>query len=362
MSCPADLRPPPRVERRRTWCPFSGTTSEPAFEPGKATMLLDLEGKVVFCDEAGASMFRGCVADLLGRRIDSLVADLPLDRNTPGYNLAYVDFSFSTEHWQRFRGFNLEGRVFPLELSMSAVALDGRHAFLLHLRRPRDLWPALAQTQRLASRNVNEEELARDIPKNVSQVANYDRLTGLPTAALFLDRLHQALAQAARRECGFCLLDLQLDEFKKVELRRGATGAEEMLQAVAQRLKHCVREEDTLARIGKDEFAFILMDLGQRSDAEKVLDKLCAALHQGVMIQGQRIALPASIGVCLFPHDGEDELSLLRHAECAMLQAKAAGGERYWFHGAPEAVRQISLFDEQAPEDAAPGATLGTQK
>ena len=365
MSCLADLRPPPKIERRTAACPFSlasGETSDPAFALEQATMLLDLEGTIVFCDEAGARLFRGRVADLIGRPIASLIADLPFGASTPGYNLAYVGLWFSNVLWQRHRGLNLEARAFPLELSLSALELGERHAFLLHLRRPRDLWPALAHIQRLASRVEDDEGLARERPATLSQQANYDRLTGLPNAGLFLDRLHQALGQAARREGGFCLLDIQLDAFRKIEAHYGAAAGERLLRALAQRFKHCVREEDTLARLGKVEFALILLDLVQREHAQKVLDKLWAALSQGVTVEGERVTVAASIGVCFYPEDGEDELNLLTHAERAMHHARAQGGGCYQFFSAPGAVRQISLFDEDTTTEPVDAAPLGAAR
>lgn len=364
MSC-RDLRPPPGTECRAS--PFAYSlaarrTIDRGFATEQATLVLDVEGTILFCDEAGAAMFGDRAANLSGRPIGSLIADLPFRAMTTGYNLAYVGFWFSHKPWQRYLGLNIDARPFPLEVSLRPLKLGRQRTFLLSLRRPGDRWWTLARTEWLASRleDTHEGASALGMMPTRDPQPNYDRLPGLPTLGLFLDRLHQAVAQAARREEGFCLLHIQFDAFRTIEAQHGPTVGEHLLNALAQRLRHCVREEDTLARLGKDEFALILLDVARREDAEKVLNKLYEALRQGVRVHDRRMVVSASIGACIFPQDGEDELSLLTHAEHALYEASAEGGERYRFHSAPEEERQLRLFNEPAAgADPAPSASSG---
>lgn len=163
----------------------------------------------------------------------------------------------------------------------------------------------------------------------LEHVAHYDPLTNLPNRMLLADRLHQALLQTLRRGGSLAVAFLDLDGFKEVNDAHGHNVGDALLIALSERMSSALRDEDTLARIGGDEFIAVLADLGQASDCEPVLQRLLRAAAEPVAVHGLRLQVSASIGVTLFPQDGADADQLIRHADQAMYQAKQAGKNRY---------------------------------
>ena len=156
-------------------------------------------------------------------------------------------------------------------------------------------------------------------------MAQYDELTGLPNRGLLFDRLHTALARARREQGRLALLYLDLDKFKQVNDTHGHEVGDQLLRAVARRLKQCVREADTVARIGGDEFVVLLESLQQPEHAQPAADKLRGALDQPLTIDGHSLRILPSIGIALYPEHGDSAQALLRHADDAMYRAKKGG-------------------------------------
>ncbi len=157
-------------------------------------------------------------------------------------------------------------------------------------------------------------------------LAHYDSLTQLPNRVLLRDRLQQAMARARRRDhlLGVCVLDI--DNFKPVNDQLGHALGDELLVLVAQRVNGCLRDSDTLARVGGDEFVILLNDLPRTDAGRDTLKRLLSALAQPFFLAGHRLQVAASIGVTLYPDDKTHLENLLRHADKAMYQAKQAGG------------------------------------
>jgi diguanylate cyclase (GGDEF)-like protein len=153
--------------------------------------------------------------------------------------------------------------------------------------------------------------------------------TSLPNRLLLADRMRQAMAQSQRREQSLAVVYLDLDGFKAVNDIHGHTVGDELLIAVAQRMQVALRDGDTLARIGGDEFVAVLGYLDHPQDCEPVLARLLAAACSPVTVAGTALQVSASIGVTLYPQDAADADQLLRHADHAMYQAKQAGKNRY---------------------------------
>ncbi|MBV9413364.1 MAG: EAL domain-containing protein [Solirubrobacterales bacterium] len=168
----------------------------------------------------------------------------------------------------------------------------------------------------------------RQLERELRELAYTDRLTGLPNRALLHDRLAQAIARARRRNSPVALLFLDLDRFKNINESLGHEIGDRVLVAVAQRLRSCLRAEDTLARLGGDEFAILLPEIADRRDTRRVTDKCLSALSSHEEIAGHELSVNASIGVAVFPQDGADVQHLLRSADTAMYRAKARGGGR----------------------------------
>jgi diguanylate cyclase (GGDEF)-like protein/PAS domain S-box-containing protein len=163
--------------------------------------------------------------------------------------------------------------------------------------------------------------------------ATHDSLTDLPNRTLFLDRLSQAVRQAARRKESLAVAIFDLDGFRDANNRFGHLAGDAVLQAVARRTSGCVREVDTVARIGGDEFAIILENVTRR-DAQGVLRKVLASNGAAVRFSKHRIPVSLSIGACMYPRGGRSEDMLRRRADGAMYAAKRAGGNRCRFAGA----------------------------
>ncbi len=179
----------------------------------------------------------------------------------------------------------------------------------------------------------------RQARARLEHIAHHDTLTTLPNRLLLGDRLHQAMAQMQRRGQSLAVVYLDLDGFKEINDHHGHDVGDELLIAVAQRLKAALREGDSLARIGGDEFVAVLVDLEQAEDCAPVLDRLLLAASDPVTAgSGQVLQVSASIGVTFYPQDDVDADKLMRHADHAMYLAKQSGRNRYRFFDAAEAV------------------------
>ena len=169
--------------------------------------------------------------------------------------------------------------------------------------------------------------------------ASYDTLTGLPNRTLMFDRLNQAMKHAKRDDKHVILMFLDLDYFKWVNDSLGHLAGDELLQIVSKRISKCLRESDTAARIGGDEFAIVLDSVDNNSTATIVADKLLASLSKPYALENQEASITASIGISIFPQDGEEAETLLNMADKAMYYAKSKGRNAYKFHSSNEAVK-----------------------
>lgn len=165
--------------------------------------------------------------------------------------------------------------------------------------------------------------------------AHHDLLTGLPNRLLLNDRLEQCLARAQRDSTGFAVLQIDLDRFKLINDSLGHGAGDTLLQAVSDRLKCRVRQTDTLARVGGDEFTLLLTDLKRPESAREVAEEVLAALQKPFEIQGSEIFVGSSIGIAIYPHDATDPNTLIQKADAAMYRAKATGKNR-WHGFVPE--------------------------
>lgn len=188
-----------------------------------------------------------------------------------------------------------------------------------------------------AGKTVNYVALMSDIStqkkheQDLEHIARYDQLTGLPNRALLADRLQQEMAHSLRRHHQLAVVFIDLDGFKQVNDQHGHDAGDALLIALGQRMKAALREGDTLARIGGDEFVAVLTGLDQAKDCEIVLSRLLEAAADPVTVNKALLKVSASIGVTLFPQDAVAADQLLRHADHAMYQAKQSGKNRYHY-------------------------------
>lgn len=164
--------------------------------------------------------------------------------------------------------------------------------------------------------------------------AYHDTLTNLPNRMLFQDRLRVAIYQAKRNKQSVSVLLIDLDDFKAVNDTLGHFSGDLLLKDVAKRLKRCTRESDTVARMGGDEFVFILQNIKHIQDADNVIQKILKILDSPFKINGHEIRTSASIGASLYPQDTEDPEILLEYADIAMYQSKKNGKNTYSFYTA----------------------------
>ena len=176
------------------------------------------------------------------------------------------------------------------------------------------------------SRDVTER---KRVEEQIEYQAYHDALTGLPNRRLFRDRLTVALAHARRMKNPLAVMFLDLDRFKVVNDTLGHSIGDELLKAVGSLLQASLREEDSIARMGGDEFTVLLADLKSTDDAAKIAQKVLDAIAQPMRIEGTELFITTSIGIALFPSDGETAETLLANADHAMYRAKDAGRNSY---------------------------------
>ena len=166
----------------------------------------------------------------------------------------------------------------------------------------------------------------------LTYLANYDPLTGLPNRLLFNDRLHQALIDARRRGRLVGVAFLDLDRFKTINDTLGHAVGDLLLQGAAQRLRACVRDGDTVARLSGDEFTVILADMAKVEDAAHLAQKILDGFAAPFQLSGRELFASPSLGIALFPIDDVTAEGLLRNADSAMYRVKQAGGNDYQFY------------------------------
>ncbi|MGE5493616.1 MAG: putative bifunctional diguanylate cyclase/phosphodiesterase, partial [Actinomycetota bacterium] len=178
--------------------------------------------------------------------------------------------------------------------------------------------------------------------------ATHDALTGLPNRALYQDRLTQVLAHAHRENNVVGLFFLDLDRFKTINDTLGHHIGDELLIAVAKRLKGCLRSEDTLARLGGDEFTVILPHLDRPTNAVIVAENIVRTLEKPFHIAGKELFISCSIGIAFFPFDGKDAGELSKNADSAMYATKNLGGHGFQFYSKPMNAKAASRLEMES--------------
>ena len=285
-----------------------------AFEANESMFVTDTQAVILRVNQAFVDVSGYSAEDVVGQTPRFLQSG----RHDPAFYAALQarlrqDGAWRGEIWNRRKS----GQVFPDWLSISAVC-DDAGAVTHYVATHTDI------TQRKAA----EEE--------IRQLAFYDPLTSLPNRRLLQDRLHQAVIQAKRDGRRVALIFLDLDKFKPVNDEFGHLAGDELLKAVAQRLQACVRESDTVARVGGDEFVVLLAHIETAQDAMAVAEKTHAVLNQPFTLSpGRQVSISSSAGVAVYPEHGLNETMLTTHADAAMYQAKSDGRDRFvLFHPA----------------------------
>ena len=200
------------------------------------------------------------------------------------------------------------GRHIVAEVNESPIELEGKSVILS------------------VARDITERKRAE---RQLAYIATHDALTGLPNRVLFNDRLNLALAQAERHQQKLAVLLLDLDRFKDINDTLGHSIGDEFLRVAGKRLKALLRKSDTLARMGGDEFLFLVTEIAQSDNATEVARKILESFREPFAVEDQELRTTASIGVTIFPDDGADSDTLLKNADIAMYSAKQKGRNNY---------------------------------
>jgi diguanylate cyclase (GGDEF)-like protein/PAS domain S-box-containing protein len=288
---------------------------------------VDEEGRFTYLNPTVATALGNGPTDLIGRHYSAIVHEEDIERARYAFGERRTGERASRNIELRLkRNMGNSGPQSPL-LEMLTVALSATGVYT-------------DDVTVKGRRFIGTYGVARDITERkraeekISFQAYHDLLTQLPNRILFKDRLGVALVQARRNRRLAAVLFIDLDRFKLVNDTLGHAEGDELLKGVAARLKGCLRRSDTLARLGGDEFTILLPDLSQPEDAAVIADKVIEELRRPLSIAGQDIRATASIGVALYPSDGEDPDTLIKHADIAMYHVKAAGKNSYTFFSA----------------------------
>ena len=176
------------------------------------------------------------------------------------------------------------------------------------------------------------QEKLRIQKEELDYQAHHDQLTGLPNRTLFIDRLKQSIKNNHRRATKVALLFIDLDRFKEINDSLGHDAGDQVLKILSKRLKDQIRDCDTLTRLGGDEFTIILDDIRESDVLVNIIQKLLTCTKEAIFINGQNLYVTLSIGISLFPDDGDTVEALLKNADAAMYKAKESGRNTYEFY------------------------------
>ncbi len=284
----------------------------------EGVVVTDAQGRILFVNPAAAAIFGYRTRELKGKNVSMLIASLREDApEGHGNRPACAATCHPVDARPReAEGVDRDGAVFPVELTTSIARIGEKRLFVSVVRD-------------ITQRKHAEARLAR--------LANYDDLTGLPSRALFRDRANQALRRAARDRRMLAILYIDIDHFKEVNDRLGHEAGDTVLRIVAARLSACVRDEDTVSRVGGDEFVVLLEGFSSDQDVALVAGKMVEALAHPFRIEGygqHEVRISASVGIATYPSGGAPDLDrLLRQADSAMYLAKRQGRNGFQVHG-----------------------------
>jgi diguanylate cyclase (GGDEF)-like protein len=248
------------------------------------------------------------------------------------------------------QGLNTVTQVLATSPGIPIVVLTGyddQHLALQAVQQGAQDYLVKGQAQAdLLSRAIRYAIERKRTEERLTYLAQYDQLTGLVNRTLFRDRLLLALARSKRKQQPLGLLLLDLDRFKAVNDTCGHNVGDQLLKAVADRFRSCVREVDTVARMGGDEFAMILEGVSGEQDIVTVAQRIIQAVSEPFLIGGQPLSVGVSIGITVYPQDDRSVDELLKHADAAMYRAKQQGGNTFRFHPPGES-RPLTVSSSQ---------------
>ncbi|MDT8310589.1 MAG: EAL domain-containing protein [Methylophaga sp.] len=281
----------------------------------------DLQGRITYSNKAHHQIMAADAGTLNGRYVWEFQAD-PKDRQ------------FVKKHYAEL----VAKQPVPEVYITANIAFDGQQKVL------EIVWDYLrdadGQLQGLIA-VISDITLRKSQEKRILHLAYYDTLTNLPNRFLSMDRLHQMLIKAQRHQHQAAVLFIDLDDFKKINDSLGHETGDRLLIKVAERLRQNLRQGDTIGRLGGDEYIILLGEIKDADILLSIAGMILSKFQQPFEFDDRALVLTASVGMALYPQDGEDASTLLRHADLAMFYAKEQGRNNYAFY-APEMNKTVS--------------------
>ena len=286
---------------------------------------LNEEGRFSFVNDRAEQLLGFSRDALIGKHYSAVVHDDDLERAYYVFNERRVGERATRNVELRLKALNGDGveRTFDNTLMTLSFNSMGMYADDSSARKA-EFYGTYG-----VARDITDKKRAEEL---ISYQAYHDILTDLPNRILFKDRLGLAMIHSKRNETELAVMFVDLDRFKLVNDTLGHIRGDELLQQVAGRLKESLRRGDTLARLGGDEFTIFLPEMQSRQDVQIVAEKFVERLQQAFFLDGHEVYISASIGIAVYPTDGETMDDLLRHADIAMYQVKADGKNGYSFY------------------------------
>ncbi len=295
----------------------------------------DVNGIIESLNPAAENIFSCNSHEVIGKAITCLIS--PGDTNLYMHYFASLTRSnagqLSNNLPIELLGLRKSGATFYMDVSVSEMLLNDENLYISLIR------------------DISERKHAQD---QIHHLAFYDSLTGLPNRQLFHNKINAALNHARDHNKQLATLFLDLDRFKKINDSLGHSIGDSLLKEVADRLRKCVRDSDTimhdspsgleLARLGGDEFTLLLVNLDSIDDAAVIAKRVIRSLNVPFLLDAHEIVVTPSIGISVFPADGEDVDTLLKHADTAMYNAKEAGRNNFKFYVDSMNVRSLETL------------------
>lgn len=286
---------------------------------------LDRDGHFTFVNDRAQKLLGFNPDDLIGKHYSVLVHDEDIERARYVFNERRVGERASRNVELRLKSLRDNDQERTFENTLMTISFNSMGMYSLGKEvAKREFFGTYG-----VARDITDRKRAEEL---ISYQAYHDILTDLPNRILFKDRLGLAVIQAKRNDAELAVMFVDLDRFKLVNDTLGHVKGDELLQMVASRLKDCLRRGDTLARLGGDEFTVVLPELRDRQDAEIIADKFLESLRHPFFLDGNEVYISASIGIAVYPIDGESIDELLRHADIAMYHVKAQGKNGHSFY------------------------------
>ncbi|MCW8932320.1 MAG: EAL domain-containing protein [Gammaproteobacteria bacterium] len=283
--------------------------------------MLDQKGNFAFVNERATELLGYTQEDFLGHHYSEFIHVEDIER---------ANFAFSTAWSNVDVPQKVEFKMVPKFPGLDLCCFESRSIAIK------------LNASEIPDRNSNEKfvgiyGVARDVTeqKRLDETVNFqiyhDALTELPNRILFSDRIDFAMKQAKRNDVKVAVMFLDMDRFKVVNDSLGHIAGDKLLQEISKRLKTCIRDSDTLARVGGDEFNLMLPDITSRDDVTNLVDKITLSLEDPFIIEGNDVYVTFSIGTAIYPEDGDSSETLIKHADMAMYNIKGKGKNGHEF-------------------------------